>query len=207
MKPFYEAIAWLVVHIHTVLADVFGSQSAWAWALSIVFLTIAMRLVLFPLFVKQIKNQRAMQVLQPKMKELQAKYKNDKEKLNQEMMALWKEHGRADYPLLYQEKIDAGPVETFHVEVRGGKVSVWRCEGDEKTKLKELTPSQRQAYTVSGLFERMERFLIEDQAASQRNYVTAVFDARDGHPTHYVRRVSGTQQRLEWVIKMLPVHE
>ena len=93
MKPFYEAIAWLVVHIHTVLADVFGSQSAWAWALSIVFLTIAMRLVLFPLFVKQIKNQRAMQVLQPKMKELQAKYKNDKEKLNQEMMALWKEHG------------------------------------------------------------------------------------------------------------------
>src|SRR4051794_26077801 len=52
-----------------------------------------MRLLLFPLFVKQIRNQRAMQVLQPKMKELQAKYKNDKEKLNQEMMALWKEHG------------------------------------------------------------------------------------------------------------------
>jgi YidC/Oxa1 family membrane protein insertase len=48
---------------------------------------------LFPIFVKQIRNQRAMQTLQPKMKELQAKYKNDKEKLNQEMMALWKEHG------------------------------------------------------------------------------------------------------------------
>jgi YidC/Oxa1 family membrane protein insertase len=93
MKPFYEAIAWLVVHIHSGLTHVFGSHSAWAWALSIVFLTIAMRLVLFPLFVKQIKNQRAMQVLQPKMKELQAKYKNDKEKLNQEMMALWREHG------------------------------------------------------------------------------------------------------------------
>ncbi len=52
-----------------------------------------MRLVLFPVFVKQIRNQRAMQTLQPKMKELQAKYKNDKEKLNQEMMALWKEDG------------------------------------------------------------------------------------------------------------------
>src|SRR5438270_11633121 len=106
MRPFYEAIAWLVVHIRTVLADVFGSQSAWAWALSIVFLTIAMRLVLFPLFVKQIKNQRAMQVLQPKMKELQAKYKNDKEKLNQEMMALWKEHGANPFagclPLILQ---------------------------------------------------------------------------------------------------------
>ena len=93
MKPFYEAIAWLVVHIHSALSHVFSSGSGAAWALSIVLLTVAMRLVLFPLFVKQIKNQRAMQVLQPKMKELQAKYKNDKEKLNQEMMALWKEHG------------------------------------------------------------------------------------------------------------------
>ena len=93
MKPFYEAIAWLVVHIHSGLGHIFGSHSAAAWALSIVLLTVAMRLVLFPLFVKQIKNQRAMQLLQPKMKELQAKYKNDKEKLNQEMMALWREHG------------------------------------------------------------------------------------------------------------------
>ena len=93
MKPFYEAIAWLVVHIHSGLSHVFGSDSGAAWGLSIVLLTVAMRLVLFPLFVKQIKNQRAMQVLQPKMKELQAKYKNDKEKLNQEMMALWREHG------------------------------------------------------------------------------------------------------------------
>ena len=55
---------------------------------------MAMRLVLFPVFVKQIRSQRAMQALQPKMKELQAKYKNDKEKLNQEMMALWKETRR-----------------------------------------------------------------------------------------------------------------
>jgi YidC/Oxa1 family membrane protein insertase len=93
MKPFYEAIAWLVVHLHSGLSHLFGANSGAAWGLSIVLLTIAMRLVLFPLFVKQIKNQRAMQLLQPKMKELQAKYKNDKEKLNQEMMALWKEHG------------------------------------------------------------------------------------------------------------------
>src|SRR4051794_19295846 len=93
MKPFYEAIAWLVVHIHSALAHIFGAGSGAAWGLSIVLLTVAMRLVLFPLFVKQIKNQRAMQLLQPKMKELQAKYKNDKEKLNQEMMALWREHG------------------------------------------------------------------------------------------------------------------
>ena len=92
MTPFYEAIAWLVVHIHKVVEPVV-SDRGWSWALSIVLLTVAMRLMLFPLFVKQIRNQRAMQTLQPKMKELQAKYKNDKERLNQEMMALWREHG------------------------------------------------------------------------------------------------------------------
>jgi YidC/Oxa1 family membrane protein insertase len=93
LNPFYEAIAWLIVHIHAVLAPVLGTNNGWSWALAIVLLTIAMRLLLFPLFVKQTRNMRAMQVLQPKMKELQAKYKNDKERLNQEMMALWKEHG------------------------------------------------------------------------------------------------------------------
>jgi YidC/Oxa1 family membrane protein insertase len=93
LNPFYEAVAWLIVHIHSVLSPVLGKNNGWSWALSIVLLTIAMRLLLFPLFVKQTRNMRAMQVLQPKMKELQAKYKNDKERLNQEMMALWKEHG------------------------------------------------------------------------------------------------------------------
>ena len=93
LNPFYNAIAWLVVHIHDGLAPIFGASSGAAWALSIVLLTMAMRLLLFPLFVKQIKSQRAMSALQPQMKELQTKYKNDKERLNQEMMALWKEAG------------------------------------------------------------------------------------------------------------------
>jgi YidC/Oxa1 family membrane protein insertase len=93
LNPLYQAVAFLIVHIHSGLAPIFGKNSGASWALSIVLLTIAMRLVLFPVFVKQIRNQRAMQTLQPKMKELQAKYKNDKEKLNQEMMAMWKEAG------------------------------------------------------------------------------------------------------------------
>ena len=93
LDPFYNAVAWLIVHIHAGMAPIFGSKSGASWALSIVLLTMGMRLLLFPLFVKQIKSQRAMSALQPQMKELQAKYKNDKEKLNQEMMALWREAG------------------------------------------------------------------------------------------------------------------
>jgi YidC/Oxa1 family membrane protein insertase len=92
LNPLYEAVAWLLVHIHDGIRHVI-TNNGWSWAVSIILLTMAMRLVLFPIFVKQIKNQRAMQAVQPKMKELQAKYKHDKEKLNQEMMALWKEAG------------------------------------------------------------------------------------------------------------------
>ena len=93
LNPFYNAVAWLIVQIHHGLSPIFGASSGAAWALAIVLLTMLMRLALFPLFVKQIKSQRAMSALQPQMKELQAKYKNDKERLNQEMMALWKEAG------------------------------------------------------------------------------------------------------------------
>ncbi|HVS67896.1 MAG TPA: membrane protein insertase YidC [Mycobacteriales bacterium] len=104
LNPLYHAVAWLLVQIHSGTAHLVGTSAA--WSLSVVLLTVAMRLVLFPVFVKQIKSQRAMQALQPKMKELQTKYKNDKEKLNTEMMALWREAGVNPFsgclPLLLQ---------------------------------------------------------------------------------------------------------
>src|SRR5690348_5440685 len=62
----------------------------WDWVLSIVFLVLTVRAILFPLFVKQIKSQRAMQALQPKVKELQEKHKGDRETLQKEMMELYK---------------------------------------------------------------------------------------------------------------------
>jgi YidC/Oxa1 family membrane protein insertase len=62
----------------------------WPWILSIVFLVLTIRVVLFPIFVKQIKSQRAMQALQPRMKELQDKYKNDRETMQKELMELYR---------------------------------------------------------------------------------------------------------------------
>lgn len=89
----YEIVATIILAWHKVFGAVFGAGSGAAWALSIVFLTITVRLVLFPLFVKQIRSQRAMQALQPKIKELQKRHQGDRETLNKEMMALYKEHG------------------------------------------------------------------------------------------------------------------
>jgi YidC/Oxa1 family membrane protein insertase len=62
----------------------------WAWILAIIFLVVTLRVILFPVFVKQIKSQRAMQALQPKVKALQEKHKGDRETLQKEMMELYK---------------------------------------------------------------------------------------------------------------------
>src|SRR5262249_47724802 len=62
----------------------------WEWVLAIVFLVLTIRGILFPVFVKQIKSQRAMQALAPQIKELQAKHKGDRETLQREMMELYR---------------------------------------------------------------------------------------------------------------------
>ena len=62
----------------------------WDWILAIVFLVLTVRVILFPVFVKQIKSQRAMQALQPKVKELQEKHKGDRETLQKEIMELYR---------------------------------------------------------------------------------------------------------------------
>ncbi len=65
----------------------------WSFGFAIVLFTVLVRLITFPLNVQQIKSSKAMQELQPKLKELQEKHKNDKEKLAQEQMRLYKEYG------------------------------------------------------------------------------------------------------------------
>ncbi len=77
--------------------------------LSIIGLTITIRTLLIPLFVKQIKSSRNMQLLQPQIKELQQKYGHDRERLTQEQMKLWQETGTNPFasclPLILQMPI------------------------------------------------------------------------------------------------------
>src|SRR5215213_9397451 len=93
MEPIYWAISWIMLKWHSVwdwiLPGVTFLDTNWDWILAIVFLVITVRVILFPIFVKQIRSQRAMQALQPKMKELQAKYKGDQQTLREEMMKLY----------------------------------------------------------------------------------------------------------------------
>jgi YidC/Oxa1 family membrane protein insertase len=82
---------WVLVTINDFLAGL-GLGSQWTWGLAIIGLTIIVRLILFPLTWKQYKSAQHMQLIQPQVKALQAKYKNDRAKIQEETMKLYSEH-------------------------------------------------------------------------------------------------------------------
>jgi YidC/Oxa1 family membrane protein insertase len=88
-----DLVARAIMGIHSLLSHVFPADSGWAWGLSIVILVMIIRLLLVPLFVKQIHAQRKMAQHQPQLQELRKKYKNDKQKLQEEQMKFFKENG------------------------------------------------------------------------------------------------------------------
>jgi YidC/Oxa1 family membrane protein insertase len=119
MSVIYTAISWILLRWHA-LWDAVGVghwlATDWEWVLAIVFLVITVRALLFPVVVKQIKSTRAMQALQPQIKELQAKYKDDKQGLQKAQMELMRTEKANPLmgclPLLIQGPIFIG---VFHV--------------------------------------------------------------------------------------------
>jgi len=79
-----DAIGWVLASIFDLVPN---------YGASIVILTLVIRLILFPLGMKQIKSMQAMQAIQPRVKELQKKYKGNKQKAQEETMKLYKEAG------------------------------------------------------------------------------------------------------------------
>ena len=110
MTPLYYAISAILVAWHSVLTTLgMDENGGGTWVLSIIGLTLVVRALLIPLFVRQIKASRNMQLIQPKVKELQKKYGHDRERLAQETMKLYRESGTNPFasclPILIQMPI------------------------------------------------------------------------------------------------------
>ena len=111
LDPLYYAVSWVLVQFHSFLGLLFGKSAheSIKWSLSIILLVVLIRVILIPLFVKQIKSQRALTALQPHMKEIQKRYKDDRQKQSEEMMKLYKEHKTnplaSCFPILAQAPI------------------------------------------------------------------------------------------------------
>jgi len=109
LNPLYIAVSWVISTIHGLLSPIFGEASGVSWSVAIIGLVVLIRIILIPLFVKQIKSQRALTALQPHLKEIQKKYKDDRQKQSEEMMKLYKEHKTnplaSCFPILAQAPI------------------------------------------------------------------------------------------------------
>jgi YidC/Oxa1 family membrane protein insertase len=115
LRPLEYAVAYIMVGFHTVLSAIgLPADSGWTWALSIVGLVVVIRVLLIPLFVKQIRASRQMQLIQPQMKKIQEKYKGktdtaSRQAMQQETMALYRESGTNPFssclPILLQSPV------------------------------------------------------------------------------------------------------
>lgn len=99
LEPLYDAVTFVMVSFHSLFKWLGANPaSGLAWGGAIVGLVMVIRILLIPLFVKQIKAQRGLQMLQPEIKKIQAKYKgksdpDSRQKQSQEMMKLYRDTG------------------------------------------------------------------------------------------------------------------
>lgn len=84
LKPFEEAARWFLLESHAITGS---------WGLSIILLGVAVKMLMLPFAVQQTRQSRAMSRLQPQLKDLQRRHKDDREKLAQAQMELYREHG------------------------------------------------------------------------------------------------------------------
>ncbi|WP_282006225.1 membrane protein insertase YidC [Propioniciclava sinopodophylli] len=112
MQPIYWVMSGILVGAHQLWSFVLDPNSGWTWVLSIVSLTVVVRTLMIPLFVRQINSSRAMQLVAPKARALQEKYGSDRERYGQEVMKLYKEEGvnpaASCLPLLLQMPVFLG---------------------------------------------------------------------------------------------------
>jgi YidC/Oxa1 family membrane protein insertase len=92
MVPITANILQPLVDVFETILKFFHDSVGASWGLSIILLTIAVRAALLPLAVKQFRSMQALQRIAPHLKELQAKYKDDKQRLQQETMKFYQEH-------------------------------------------------------------------------------------------------------------------
>ena len=84
LQPLIDVVNSVLVFFH--------DNVGLSWGMSIIALTICTRALLIPLTYRQLKGMRALQALQPQIKEIQAKYKNDRQRMQQEMMRFYQEN-------------------------------------------------------------------------------------------------------------------
>ena len=161
LHPFAWAISYVWVWIHDLLVLLgMSSGSGLAWVLSIVLLTILVRIAIIPLFLKQIRSSRAMQAIQPEMRKIQEKYKGKKDqvsrqKMMEETQALQRKHKVSPFasclPMLVQMPVLFGMYRAI-IAVSSISVGTYIYRGEPTDHLGPLTASVSEEIVNSTVF-------------------------------------------------------
>ncbi len=161
LHPFAWALSWLWVWIHDFLVLLgMSSGSGMAWVLSIVLLTILVRIAIIPLFLKQIRSSRAMQAIQPEMRKIQEKYKGKKDqvsrqKMMEETQALQRKHKVSPFascmPMLVQMPVLFGMYRAI-IAVSSISAGTYTYRGEATNHLGPLTESVSSEIVNSTVF-------------------------------------------------------
>ena len=92
IENIFETILSPLIAVFQAIMLFFHDTVGIGWGMAIIALTVVVRIVLLPLTIKQFRSMQALQTLSPQIKALQAKYKGDKQRLNQEMMKFYQEN-------------------------------------------------------------------------------------------------------------------
>ncbi|WP_314805076.1 membrane protein insertase YidC [Actinomyces bouchesdurhonensis] len=161
LHPFAWAISYVWVWIHDLLVLLgMSSGSGMAWVLSIVLLTILVRIAIIPLFLKQIRSSRAMQAIQPEMRKIQEKYKGKKDqvsrqKMMEETQALQRKHKVSPFasclPMLVQMPVLFGMYRAI-IAVSSISVGTYTYRDEPTDHLGPLTASVSEEIVNSTVF-------------------------------------------------------
>ncbi|MBO1751171.1 membrane protein insertase YidC [Actinotalea sp. BY-33] len=180
--PLKVAVAWIMVQFHSLFVALgVPSESGLAWAGSIVGLVVVIRILLIPLFVKQIKASRGMQLLAPDMQKIQKKYKGksdpaSREAMSRETMELYRKHGTNPFasclPILAQSPIFFA---LFRVLYSLGDVARGEYQGGDRLQIGPLTQdlaAEANAATIFGA--PISSFFLETGATGATRVVTVL---------------------------------
>jgi YidC/Oxa1 family membrane protein insertase len=220
----YTAVSWVLLRWHQLFTAIgLDKDGGLNWSLSIVFLVITARLLLFRFFIKQVHYQRHMQLMQPKIQQLREKYKNDRATMQREMMKLQQEEGfnpvAGCLPMLLQIPIF---ISLFHV-LRHLSNSVSLKPGNPKLTLYTFTQDETFSAAKAHLFgaplaaslrdnaQKVEHVLLGDLSStrivtlvlvvvsSAATYLTQIL-VRRGQPTEPVGTAATVQKLMLYFI-------
>lgn len=195
--PLMVAVAWIMVQFHKLTSTLFGldETSGLSWALSIVGLVIVIRILLIPLFVKQIKASRGMQLLAPDLQKIQKKYKGktdpaSREAMSRETMELYRKHGTNPFssclPILAQSPIFFA---LFRVLYQLTPLAEGRYANGDVTAIGPLTQELAQQANEATIFgARISSFFLQEGASTQTRIVTVVLIVLMSATTFFTQR-------------------